>query len=239
VVTDALVAGGDLVRRGEVGALVLALDGPMRWNRALVDARGRIAAGHGVGVTPAELSSPVVSMMAKGESGVIEVGGVRLYVESLVPSPRLLLFGGGSVAEALCPMAALAGFVVEVSDPRSAFAAPQRFPDAGAVRCAWPEDVLSDTVLDERTYVVSLLHEARFEEALFPAVLDSPARYVGALGSRRTHAARVERLRGRGFDEEAIGRIHGPIGLDIGAVTPEEIAVSIIAEIVRIRRQGR
>lgn len=234
--TDPLAAAGDLVRRGEPGALIVALDGPMQWSRALVDGSGRIVAGSPVGDDVDGIGSQAVSMIAAGESGVIELGGARLFVEALVPDPTLFLFGAGPIAEALSAMAARSGFAVEVSDPRSAFARRERFPDAVGVRCAWPEDVLEDVVLDDQTYVVSLLHEARFEEALFPVVLRSPARYVGALGSSRTHAARVSRLREQGFDESAIGRIHGPIGLAIGAVTPEEIAVSILAQMVQVRR---
>lgn len=237
--TDALDAAGALVRRGGSGALVVALDGPDRWRRSLVDERGGPLAGS-ISEALLEAASPHIgAMVAAEESGVIDVEGGRLYVETLTPPPRLLLFGAGPIGEALCSMAARAGFTVEVADPRSSFAVPERFPDAASVRCAWPEDALAAAVLGERTYVVSLLHEARFESELFPAVLGSPVRYVGALGSARTHAARVARLRDRGFDAAVVARIHGPVGLRIGAVTPEEIAVAILAEMIQARRGVR
>jgi xanthine dehydrogenase accessory factor len=233
-VSGALAAGAELARTGGTGALVMALDGPMQWQRTLVDAAGDILEGAAFdleGVKPG-----VVAMVASGEPGVVEGGGSRFYVEPIVPGPRLLLFGAGDIAEALCAMAARAGWAVDVADPRSALARPDRFPDANRVRTAWPEDALGDITIGDRDYVVSLLHEARFEEALFPVVLRSEARYVGALGSRRTHAARVARLREQGFDEPTIGRIRGPVGLAIGAVTPAEIAVAILAEMIQVRR---
>jgi xanthine dehydrogenase accessory factor len=235
-VSDPLAAGAELEHNGGSGALVMALDGPERWQRSVVDAAGQPLGGADIdlqGVMPS-----VVAMIAADEAGVVEAAGRRYYVEPIVPDPRLLLFGAGDIAEALCAMAAVTGWSVEVVDPRASLANPDRFPDAARVLAAWPEDALEQISVSGRDYVVSLLHEARFEEALFPAVLRSNARYVGALGSTRTHAARVERLRDQGFDEAAIRRIHGPVGLRIGAVTPAEIAVAILAEMVETRRSS-
>lgn len=234
--SDVFEASRRLVEERLAGALVTAVEGPGTGSRGLLDGAGSVLAGslpEGLGE---EVAGEVVAMIDREESGTIEVSGHRLFVETLAPPPRLLLFGAGPVAEALCDLAAAAGFVVEVGDPRPAFANAERFPAAAVVRCGWPEDLLPEAVIDERAYVVSLLHEHRFEEGLFPGVLRSPARYIGALGSRRTHAARVERLRAAGFGDDEVTRIHGPVGLDIGAVTPVELAVAILAEMIAVRR---
>ena len=217
------------------GALVTVV-GPGSGPKAVVDGEGIVVAGALPEDLPGGETAAIVAMIRREESGTIDAGGRRLFVEALVPAPRLLLFGAGPVAEALCRLASAAGFVVEVGDPRPAFANAERFPDAAVVRCGWPADLLKKTLLDDRTYVVSLLHEHRFEADLLPPVLRSPARYIGALGSSRTHAARLDRLRAEGFGDEELARIHGPVGLDIGAVTPEEIAVAIVAEIISVRR---
>ena len=171
-------------------------------------------------------------MIEGARSGTVD----EVFVEVLAPDPRLLVFGAGPIAEALCSMAATAGFLVEVADPRPAFARKERFPDAAAVHCGWPADLVPLLAPDGASYAVSLLHEARFEDELLPELLRSDARYLGALGSRRTHAARCNRLREAGFSSEDVARIHGPVGLGIGASTPAEIAVSILAEVVAVRR---
>ena len=152
--------------------------------------------------------------------------------------PSLRIFGAGPIAEALCALAARAGFEVTVGDPRPAHAQPSRFPDAVTVACGWPDDLVAALPLDRRSFVVSLLHAERFEDVLLPLALQSEARYIGALGSRKTHADRIERLQAAGFDDAAVGRIHGPVGLSIGAVTPEEIAIAILAEIVQVGHQA-
>jgi len=205
-------------------------------DKALFDDEGRLVSG----TLPPDLISAVGEAVAgfvdREVSGVVVVGESEVFVEALVPPPRLLLFGAGPIGEAVCAVAAIAGFTVEVGDPRPAFAAPERFPAAASVRCGWPDELLAGLAVDSATYVVSVLHEARFEDGLLPAVLRSPARHIGALGSRRTHRARVERLHDRGFTEEETARIRGPIGLAIGATTPEEIAVAIVGEMIAVRR---
>jgi len=125
--------------------------------------------------------------------------------------------------------------LVTVCDPRPAFTLPERFPDADRVVVGWPGDVAEQVPLDHRSYVVSLTHEARVEGPLLPVVLESTARYIGAMGSRRTHAKRIERLAAEGWDATELGRIHGPVGLDIGAERPAEVAVSILAEMIAAR----
>ena len=223
--SDPLEAARGLLQSRRGGALVTSLaDG----SKATVDLSGRVVAGAIPGLVPPD----VVAMIEGGRSGTIG----DLFVEVLEPHPRLLVFGAGPIAESLCAMAATAGFVVEVGDPRPAFVREDRFPAAEAVRLGWPADLVPVMALDGASYAVSLLHEARFEDELLPALLRSEARYIGALGSRRTHEARRERLAALGFATEDIDRIRGPVGLDIGASTPAEIAVAILAEVVAIRR---
>jgi xanthine dehydrogenase accessory factor len=132
-------------------------------------------------------------------------------------------------------MGALAGFDVTVIDPRTAFATNERFPNLHLIT-AWPDEALADLPLDMRTAVVTLTHDPKLDDPALIAALRSDAVYIGALGSKKTHAARAARLKEAGFDDNAIARIRGPVGLDIGAVSPAEIAVSIMAQIVETLR---
>ncbi len=148
------------------------------------------------------------------------------------PPPRVILIGAVHIAQTLAPMLRLAGFQVVVVDPRSAWLTPERFPDTTVV-AAWPDDALADLAVDHRTAVVTLSHDPKLDDPALRHALASPAFYVGALGSRRTHARRVGRLQEEGIDEGALARIHAPVGLDLGGRHPAEIAVAIAAEIVR------
>jgi xanthine dehydrogenase accessory factor len=231
LVIDPLDAARDLLQRREAGALVTGLDSG---DRMLLSASGEVLAGDAEVADAVKLRA--VDLLRRGRSGTATTDTGEYFVEAIAPPPRLLVFGAGPIADALCEMAATAGFEVEVGDPRPAFARKSRFPAAVSVKVGWPAELLAEWAPDAATYVVSLLHEARFEAQLMPAVLRSPACYIGALGSMRTHVARIERLLRDGFSKEETERIHGPIGLSIGAVTPEEIAVSIVAELVAVRR---
>jgi xanthine dehydrogenase accessory factor len=148
---------------------------------------------------------------------------------------RLLIFGGVDIAEALCALAAQLGWSTIVADARAAFATQERVPSAGEVFVAWPDQVLARMQPDERTAVVVLTHEERFDIPALAGALRSDAFYVGAIGSRRTQAGRRERLLEEGLEPEEIDRIAGPTGLDVGAETPTETAVSILAEILAVR----
>lgn len=160
-----------------------------------------------------------------------------IFLRVYNPSLRLVLVGAVHIAQALTPMAALAGFRVVVVDPRRAFATPGRFPEV-ELRTAWPAEALEELAPDHRTAVVTLTHDPKLDDPALQAALASDAFYVGALGSRRTHARRLERLREAGVGEAALARIHGPVGLEIGARTPAEIAVSILAQAVeRLRTE--
>jgi xanthine dehydrogenase accessory factor len=148
---------------------------------------------------------------------------------------RLVVVGAVHVSQALVQMAATLGFAVTVVDPRRAFATPERFPGV-SLSADWPDEAMEALALDARTAVVTLTHDPKLDDPALDVALRSPCFYVGALGSRRTHAKRVARLREAGHGDGAIARIHAPVGLDIGAVTAPEIALSVLAEVVAARR---
>ncbi|QPM89324.1 XdhC family protein [Pseudooceanicola algae] len=160
------------------------------------------------------------------------------FVTIFNPPLRLFIVGAVHIAQALVPMARIAGFDPLVIDPRDSFASPQRFPDT-VLHSDWPDEVLAEVGLDTRAALVLLTHDPKIDDPGLELALRSPAFYIGALGSRRTHAGRRDRLLARGFSEEDIARIHGPVGLDIGAAGPAEIAVSILAQMVDVLRNAR
>lgn len=234
--TDPLSAAAALAESDGSGALLTLLSGDLVGVRALVDRDARLVSGEIPEGLLEVARAEVMAAIETERTGTIDVGGFEVFVDVITPPPVLRIFGGGPIAEALSRIAAPTGFRVVVGDPRLEQARPERFPDAYAVHHGWPDDLIDAHPLDHRTFVVSLLHEHRFEETLLPIVLRSDVRYVGALGSRKTHAARVAHLEAEGFTAGEIARIHGPVGLSIGARTPEEIAVSILAEVVQVRR---
>jgi len=174
-------------------------------------------------------------MLRRDRSGMIEVGSRRLFVQSNSPPPRLLIVGAVHIAQALAPMASLAGYGVTVIDPRRAFATDSRFPGI-EMRGEWPDEAMAGLAPDRRTAVVTLTHDPKLDDPALQTALRSPAFYIGALGSKKTHAARQGRLARAGFSPEEIARINGPVGLSIGALSPAEIAVSILAQITAVRR---
>ncbi|MCW5718087.1 MAG: XdhC family protein [Bauldia sp.] len=167
---------------------------------------------------------------AERASGVVEAKGGTAFVEVWRPPPRLVIVGAVHIAESLVPIARLAGWDVAVIEPRPAFASPERFPGVAIVP-DWPDAALDRIGLDAATAVVTLSHDPKFDEPALLAALRSEAFYVGALGSRRTAVARRARLRARDLDEASLSRLHAPVGLPIGALSPAEIAVSIMAEL--------
>jgi xanthine dehydrogenase accessory factor len=171
-----------------------------------------------------------------GKSDLLEGSGGAIFALVEVPPVHLIVIGAGHIAQALAPMAKLAEFDLIVVDPRTAFATPERFPDCEVI-AEWPQDVLPRLGLDFYTAMVLLTHEPRIDDPGISAALAAQCFYVGALGSRKTHAKRLERLRALAIPEPALATIHAPIGLDIGAVSPAEIAISILAEIIAARRQ--
>ncbi len=160
--------------------------------------------------------------------------GPRLFVHAHNPPLRLLIVGAVHIAQALAPIAALTGYAVTVIDPRGSFATETRFPGV-TLYDSWPDEALSDLKIDSRTAVVTLTHDPKLDDPALLVALRSNAFYVGSLGSRRTHAKRLERLKEQGVTDAELARIHAPVGLDIGAVTPSEIAVSIMAQVTAVR----
>ncbi len=193
------------------------------------DARGMLAAG-------------ATGTRHYGPRGERRVDDVAVFVQSFTPPPRMLVYGATDFAGAVARVGVFLGYRVTVCDARPVFATPRRFPEAHEVVCQWPHDHLSaalvDHAVDRRTAVCVLTHDPKFDVPLLEVALRSPAGYVGAMGSRLTHADRLARLRERGLGDADLARLHSPIGLDLGARTPEETAVSIAAELVRERWGG-
>ncbi|MCO5186235.1 MAG: XdhC/CoxI family protein [Anaerolineae bacterium] len=159
-----------------------------------------------------------------------------LFLDALLPAPQLIMVGGVHIAQVLTGMAKMLGFRTIVVDPRRAFGTDARFPDADKLVQLWPQKAFAQLEVNENTAIALLTHDPKIDDPAIAAAIASPAFYIGALGSRTTHAKRVGRLRDAGFSDAQIGRIRGPIGIDINAQNPEEIALSILAEIVAIRR---
>ncbi|WP_298966961.1 XdhC family protein [uncultured Methylobacterium sp.] len=184
------------------------------------------------------LSDELLARLRSGRSGLVETEAGAQFLTVQVPPPRLILIGAVHISQGLAPMAAAVGLDVTVIDPRTAFATPERFPDVPLI-ALWPDEALAGIPpLDRYTAVAALTHDPKIDDPALIAALRAECFYVGALGSRKTHARRVERLAAAGLSPEAIGRIRAPIGLDIGAVSPPEIAVSVLAEVVAALRQG-
>ena len=181
-----------------------------------------------------EVRSRVLQALDDDQSGVLDGS---LFVEVWNPKPRLLVVGAVHTAQELVPLARSAGYDVVVIDPRTAFSTSARFPDT-TLRHDWPDEAVPALAPDRRTAILTLTHDPKIDDPALVAALRSEAFYIGALGSRRTHAKRIERLKEEGFDDASIGRIRGPVGLAIGARTPVEIAISIMAEITAVLRRA-
>ncbi|HEY1274389.1 MAG TPA: XdhC/CoxI family protein [Thermoleophilaceae bacterium] len=175
-------------------------------------------------------------LMWSERSELRKVGEVSLFVDVTAPAPRLVVFGAVDYSAALCRLARAAGWRPFVCDPRSQFATADRFPEAEEVIAAWPAEAFERIGgIDRATYIAVLTHDPKLDDASLSIALESDAPYVGAMGSRRAQAQRRERLLALGMDEELLDRIAAPIGLDLGAVTSEETALSIMAEVVAVR----
>jgi xanthine dehydrogenase accessory factor len=186
-------------------------------------------------------SDPLKEVLAKrlrmAKSGIEETPEGKVFLTVHVPSPKLVITGAVHISQALAPMGQLLGYDVTIVDPRTAFASIERFPDVKVI-AEWPDVALPPIGIDKYTAFVALTHDPKIDDPGLDIALKSDCFYIGALGSRKTHARRVERLKAeRGFTDNDIGRIHSPIGLDIGAVSPSEIAVAIIGEITQALRE--
>ncbi|MFE4540550.1 XdhC family protein [Streptomyces scopuliridis] len=235
--------------RGEAAALARITEGPdtLRGRALLVRPDGSYEGG--LGGHPQldrTAAAEARALLDAGRTGTVVLGerGSRceqpltLLVESSVPPPRMIVFGAVDFAAALARAGAFLGYHVTVCDARPVFATRDRFPDADEIVVDWPHRYLASTAVDSRTVLCVLTHDAKFDVPLLELALRLPVAFVGAMGSRRTHEDRDRRLREIGVTERELALLHSPIGLDLGARTPEETALSIVAEIVAVRRGG-
>ncbi|MFO1167075.1 MAG: XdhC family protein [Rhodoblastus sp.] len=195
----------------------------------LADGAQRLVCAADIAADP--LADALDKQLRMGKSASVEVEGRNYFLTVQAPPARLLVIGAVHISQALAEMARLVDFDVTIVDPRTAFASPERFPNVRVI-AEWPDKVLPEIGVDAYTGIVALTHDPKIDDPALNLALAANCFYIGALGSKKTHAKRVERLTAAGFTPEQIGRIHAPIGLDIGAVNPAEIAVSILAEIV-------
>ncbi|HZY54253.1 MAG TPA: XdhC family protein [Reyranella sp.] len=169
-----------------------------------------------------------------GKSETVDIGGAKIFLNVYVPPPRLIIVGAVHIAQSLAPMAAMLEFDVTVVDPRGAWATTQRFPGVKVIK-DWADEAFQEMGLDISTAVVTLTHDPKLDDPALESALKSDVFYIGALGSKRTHAKRKERLAEVGITDDMFARIHGPVGLNIGAKSPAEIAVSILGQIIEVR----
>ena len=226
---------GELVSAERLGAAITVVSGPNIGLKAVIDADAGVVTGEIPTDIRSDILADATALMDHEQNRTLSYGDNEVYIETLAPPPVLLIFGAGHVAQPLSVIAKQLGFRVIVADARAAWATDERFPGVDHLIVAWPDAVFEKVDLDRRTYVVLLSHDTRFEKPVYPKVLGSSVRYIGAMGSRRTHRERTARLRAEGWSGSEVERIHGPVGLDIGAETPAEMAVAILAEMIQKR----
>ena len=215
---------------GARAVLFTVLEGEGAGRKLLV-----VEGGETLGDAPAELAAHADEVLRGGRNRLLELDGARVFVEWYGPPPRLFVYGAVDTAEALCSSAKLLGWTTIVADARAKFATRERIPSADELVVAWPEEALAHVQPDHQTAVVVLTHDDKFDEPALLGALRTEAFYIGALGSRRNQERRRERLLAAGVAEQELERISGPCGLDVGAETQEETALSILAEILSVR----
>lgn len=215
-------------------ALVTVLD---TGAQVLVSEEAAVIAGD-AGLVDDEIIAAAGTAVGDDRCRTLQTARGTVFVQTLNPPLRMVIVGAVHITQALAPMAALMGYEVTVIDPRRAFASSDRFPDLRVV-VEWPDDALRALAPDRRTAVVTLTHDPKLDDPALIAALESPAFYIASLGSKRTHAARVERLKQAGLGDEDIARIRGPAGLAIGARSPAEIAAAILAQATQELRGGK
>jgi xanthine dehydrogenase accessory factor len=196
----------------------------------------RILGGLGSPAADEEAGRLLRTMLRDGGTSLIEIDGRQVFLESHLPPPHLVVIGAVHIAIPLVTFGQTLGYRTTVIDARAQFATDERFPHADRLIEAWPDEALTQLNLHPGVAAVCLAHDPKFEDPAMEVLLRSDVGYIGAVGSRATSAERRERLKATGFSDEQIDRIHGPVGLNIGGKTPEEIALSIMAEIVAVRR---
>jgi xanthine dehydrogenase accessory factor len=227
-----------LARENERGALatVVGPEGDEAVGRKLlVRADGSSSGGLGAEALDAAARTASEELLWAERSELRELAGVEVFVDVVAPPPRLFILGAVDYAAALCRLARAAGWRPYVCDPRRAFATRERFPEAEDVIAAWPDEAFARLGIDRATYIAILTHDPKLDDAALRLALRSDAAYVGAMGSRRAQARRRERLIEAGMAEAELDRLAAPIGLDLGATSPEETALSILAEVVAVR----
>lgn len=198
--------------------------------------------GGGTLITPdtpnGEAADAAKQLLARGETAAVELDGSEIFVSSFAPRPRMYVFGAIDFASTVASIGKFLGYHVTVCDARAKFVTPERFPGIDELVAQWPDEFLADAPIDERTAICVLTHDDRFDVPILKVAVQTEAGYIGAMGSRRTTEKRLERLKDEGLSEKAIERIHAPIGLKIGARSPEEVAVTIAAQIIQVFRSG-
>jgi xanthine dehydrogenase accessory factor len=229
-VTPLLDRLAGLESSGERAILFTVLEGEHAGRKLLV-----VEGAETIGEAPPELASEADEILRSGRNRLLQLDGSRVFAEWYGPPPRLLVYGAVDTAEALCAAAKLLGWRTIVADARAKFATRERIPSADELIVEWPDEALEQVAPDHQTAVVVLTHDDKFDEPALQGALATEAFYIGALGSRRNQERRRERLLAAGVSEDEFARINGPCGLDVGADTQEETALSILAEILAVR----
>jgi xanthine dehydrogenase accessory factor len=227
-----------IAREGGRAALATVVgpeDSPALGRKLLVSADGSANGGLGDPRLDSAAAESAAELLWAERSESHQIEGLQVFIDVVAPAPRLLILGAVDYASALCRVARASGWRPFVCDPRRAFATEARFPDAERVICAWPDEAFGQLGIDRATYIAILTHDPKLDDAALRLALRSEAAYVGAMGSRRAQARRRERLLEEGLTEAELDRMAAPIGLDLGATSPEETALSIMAEVVAVR----
>lgn len=232
---DLLGRLAEVEARGERAVLFTVVAGEPRGAKLFV-----LEGGEALGDGPPELADRADEVIRGARNQLLDLGALSVFAEVYMPPPRLLVYGAVDTAEALCAAARLLGWTSIVADARRQFLTPERLPSAHELIPAWPQEAFAQVAPDHQTAVVVLTHEARFDQPALEAALATEAFYIGALGSRRNQEKRRARLLEAGVSDEQIARISGPCGLDVGAETQPETALSILGEILAVRagREG-
>jgi len=221
--------------RGALATVIGPEDAPALGRKLLVTPDGLAAGGLGDERIDAAATEAAAELLWAERSEARELGGLVVFIDVVAPAPRLLILGAVDYAAALCKLARASGWRPFVCDPRVAFATKARFPEAEEVLAAWPDEAFAQLGIDRATYIAILTHDPKLDDAALRIALRSEAAYVGAMGSRRAQDKRRARLLEAGMTEAELDRMAAPIGLDLGALTPEETALSILAEVVAVR----
>jgi xanthine dehydrogenase accessory factor len=226
----AILAGvAEAIREERPVAYLTTISGERLGNPRLIGREGEAAD---------EAEAAARRLLALGESGVVTVGDQEVFVSSFVPRPAMYIFGAIDFASSLATVGRFLGYRVTVCDPRALFITPARFPDADELVTEWPHEFLARAPVDERTAICVLTHDEKFDVPALKVAVATPARFIGAMGSRRTTERRRARLLEEGVSEDDLARIHAPIGLEIESRTPEEVAIAIGAQIVAVANRA-